>query len=105
MRRDEPERRSDAPRRGPERRVPLRTLFTSCALLCGLFLGIAYGAAAIDDALETRVSLLAAEGGFAALASAPKTRSEPISVALAGRRAPSRAALRRPAPESSRTQP
>jgi hypothetical protein len=99
MRRDEPERRCDAPRRGPERRVPLRTLVMSCAILCGLFLGIAYGAAAIGDALETRVSLLAAEGGFAALASPPKTRNEPmISVELAARAPLARAASRRPNP-------
>ena len=53
----------------------------SAAFVCGLLLAVAYGAAAISDALEARVSLVSAAGGntFANGASIP---SSTVSLAL-----------------------
>jgi hypothetical protein len=85
MRRDQLERRSDASRRAgsawPDCRVRVRTLVASCAALCAVLLVVAYGAAAIGDALEPRVSLVAATAGFAAFTNAPNARSGALSLA------------------------
>jgi hypothetical protein len=85
MRRDQPERRSDASRRAKsartDRRLPVRTLVANCAVLCAILLAIAYGAAAIGDALEPRVSLVAATAGFAAFTNAPNAGTGALSLA------------------------
>jgi hypothetical protein len=38
-------------------------MMLSCAVVCALLLAFAYAAAAVSDALETRVSLVSAAGG------------------------------------------
>jgi hypothetical protein len=88
MRRDQPERRTDAPRLAqstrPDRRVPVCALVARCAVLCALLLAIAYGVAAIGDAFEQRVSLVAATAGFDAFTNAPDARSGALSLATKG---------------------
>jgi hypothetical protein len=98
MRRDDPKGRSDATRRDrstwSERRLSVRTLMLSCAVVCGLLLALAYGAAAISDALEARVSLVSAAGG-ATFANAAGVANSTISLALDARPAVRRVASRR----------
>ncbi len=86
MRREQAERRTDDYRRKralpADRQVSLRTLIASCAVLCGLMLAVAYGAAAIGDRLEPRVSLPAAAGGFDALVNGSASSDETLALAL-----------------------
>jgi hypothetical protein len=69
-------------------------MMLSAAVVCGLLLAVAYGAAAISDALEARVSLVSAAGGntFANGASIP---SSTVSLALDARAAAGRSASTR----------
>jgi hypothetical protein len=66
-------------------------MMLAAAIFCGSLLVLAYGAAAISDALETRVSLESAAGGdtFANAGSIP---SSTVSLALDARTAAGRSA-------------
>ena len=97
MRRDDPERRLDAPWRDcstwHDRSLSVRTMMLGAAVVCGLLLALAYGAAAIGDAFETRVSLVSAAGGDT-FANALAKPSSTVSLALDGRPAAGRTATR-----------
>jgi hypothetical protein len=57
-----------------------------------LLLAVAFGAAAGGDALETRISLVSAAGGFDAFADSAGTPAAPTSLALQTRPAAARGA-------------
>jgi hypothetical protein len=90
MRCDDHVRRSDAARRDRlawhEGRLSVRAMMLGAAVVCGLLLAFAYGAAAISDALEMRVPLVSAAGGDT-FANAASTPSSTVSLALDARTA------------------